>query len=331
MFTIFTKLADFIVFNILNLPANSHFAHSLHFFIEDITKIFFLLLVMIYSISFLRASLNVEAIRDYLKGKKRISGYLIGSSFGAITPFCSCSSIPLFLGFTTARIPVGITMAFLITSPMINEVAIILLGSIIGWKFTLVYVATGITAGITGGFIIDKLKAERYLQPFLQGAKFDDNGDETGELKLEKLNFKQRREFAGKETKEIVSRIWKWIIIGVGAGAFLHGFVPDSWISENFGSGQWWTVPSAVGLGIPLYSNASGMVPVAESLLLKGLPVGTTLALMMSTVAASFPEFVMLKQVMQWKLLAIFFAILVSFFTVSGWLFNIIWPGSLIL
>ncbi len=286
---------------------------------------------MIYSIAWIRASLNVERVRDYLKSKHKIQGYFIGSVFGAITPFCSCSSIPLFLGFTTARIPLGVTMSFLITSPMVNEVAIVLLGGILGWKFTLTYVVLGIGVGMFGGMLLDALNAERFLKPFIQNvlksknesAPQGNSGDDATPLAApEKIN---RREFAKNELKEIFGRVWKWVIIGVGVGALLHGFVPDNWIFDHLGDGQWWSVPAASILGIPLYANATGIIPVIESLLIKGLPLGTALALMMSTVGASFPEFIMLKQVMEWKLLAMLFSMLLIFFTLIGWFFNFFW------
>ena len=323
MLRIFTILADKIVYDLLGLSAESHFASSLHFFIEDTTKIFSLLIVLIYIISYLRASLNVEAVRNHLEGKSRFFGYVVASVFGAVTPFCSCSSIPLFLGFTQARIPVGTTMAFLITSPMINEVAIALLGSLLGVKFTIAYVAVGIIAGIAGGAFFDLIKAERFLTGLGQMAANSD-APETQETEKKKLTHKERKAFAKEELFSILKRIWKWILIGVGLGAGLHGYVPESVIADNLGSGQWWSVPAAVLIGIPLYSNASGIIPVAESLLSKGLPIGTMLAFMMSTVAASMPEFIMLKQVMKVKMLVIFFCLLLVLFTLTGWLFNFI-------
>ena len=327
MLEIFTKLADWLIYDIANLEQTSHIGSSLHFFVEDTTKIFVLLIVMIYTIAIVRAALNVEAVRTYLIGKNRFFGYCVGSLFGAITPFCSCSSIPLFIGFTTARIPLGITMSFLITSPMINEVAIALLGGLLGIKFTIAYVAVGMLSGIIGGAFLDFIKAERYLESFITDAIPDSSDSPNGStsIQLEKMDLKARHEFAKNELKEIFGRVWKWVIIGVGAGAILHGFVPKSFITETLGSGEWWTVPSAVIIGIPLYANASGIIPVAESLLGKGLPIGTTLAFMMSTVAASFPEFMMLKQVMKPKLLVIFFAILLVLFTITGWIFNAVW------
>ncbi len=322
MFKIFTLFADLIVFTWLKLPESSRWAGSLHFFIEDVSKIFFLLVIMIYVIGLLRASLNTERIRVFLQGKNRFFGYFLGAGFGAITPFCSCSSIPLFLGFTQARIPIGITMSFLITSPIINEVAIVLLGGLLGIKFMIIYVVVGILAGVIGGIFIDAIKAERYLMPLAE--KMKEGSVELPGFEKPKMTFRDRHQFAKNELKTIFSRVWKWVFIGVGLGALLHGFVPEEFIANNLGSGQWWSVPGAVLLGIPLYSNASGMIPIAESLLIKGLPVGTTLAFMMSTVAASFPEFVILKQVMKPRLLLIFFVMLLVMFTCVGLILNLI-------
>lgn len=331
MFKIFTILADLITYQVFRLDQTTKIAQAVHFFIEDVTKIYALIVVMIYLIALLRAGLKTDQIQKFLSGKKRGVGYILASAFGAITPFCSCSSIPLFLGFTSARIPLGITMAFLITSPMINEVAIILLGSLLGIKFTLIYIATGLVAGIIGGFFLDLIGAEKYLTPL--GQEAIEGGTPKKECtcscnkeKTEpsKLTFSNRHTFATKEVKKIFSKIWLWVLIGVGLGAALHGFVPDDFILTYLADGQWWSVPVAVIMGIPLYSGASGIIPVIESLLGKGLPIGTAMAFMMSTVAASFPEFMMLKQVMKFRLLIIFFLMLLFFFTGAGWLFNAI-------
>jgi uncharacterized protein len=329
MFKIFTDFADWLTYAILGLSPDSKLGDALHFFIEDVSKIYVLLIVMIYVIALIRASLNIEGVRDYLAGKNRGIGYVMGSAFGAITPFCSCSSIPIFLGFTSAGIPVGITMAFLITSPLINEVAVLLLMSLLGWKFTILYVLIGMSVGILGGLFLDTIKAERWLQSFaaeaLQCAQTSSGTADSSQDNV-KLTLHDRHEFAISESKEIFARVWLWVIIGVGLGAALHGFVPEGWITANLGEGQWWSVPAAVLLGIPLYSNATGVIPVMESLITNGLPVGTALAFCMSTVAASFPEFILLKQVMQWKLLAILFVMLLIAFTLVGWIFNAFIP-----
>jgi len=315
----FTKLADIVSFQWLQLDPASHFGKSFHFFIEDTTKIYVLLIIMIYTVAVLRASMNIDRVRNYLVDKNRLFGYIIGATFGAVTPFCSCSSIPLFLGFTQAKIPIGITMSFLITLPIINEVAIVLLGSLLGIKFMILYATIGILSGIVGGAFIDFIKAEQYLTPLVETVvKASNDAEATEETENKKLSFAERHEFAKNELITIFKRIWKWVLIGVGLGAVLHGYVPEEYILENLGAGKWWTVPMAVLIGIPLYSNASGVIPVAQSLIEKGLPVGTTLAFMMSTVAASFPEFMMIKQVMQTKLLLIFFTMLLVMF--NSWL-----------
>ena len=328
MFEVFTQLADWVAYQLLALPVETKFADAVHFFIEDVSKIFVLLLVMIYFIALLRATLNVERVRDFLAGKHRGAGYVLGSAFGAVTPFCSCSSIPVFLGFTSAGIPVGITMAFLLTSPLINEVAVLLLMSLLGWKFTLLYVLVGMSIGILGGFFLDMIRAERWLQSFAASAlqRAQEQQPSTPQNSSVRLSLQERHQFAKEETLDIFSRVWKWVIIGVGIGAGLHGFVPDGWIETHLGQGQWWSVPTAVLLGIPLYSNATGVIPVMESLITNGLPVGTTLAFCMSTVAASFPEFILLTQVMQWRLLATVFVMLLVAFTLVGWIFNSLGP-----
>ncbi len=327
MFEVFTRLADWLVYQLLGLSPDTKLGDALHFFVEDVSKIYALLVVMIYVIALLRASLNVERVRDFLAGRHRGVGYVLGSGFGAITPFCSCSSIPVFLGFISAGIPVGITMAFLLTSPLINEVAVLLLMSLLGWKFTLLYVVVGMAVGILGGVFLDQIRAERWLQFFARKALERGRQQQVAQSgPAEKLSMTERHQFAKDETLEIFGRVWKWVIIGVGLGAALHGFVPDGWIEAHLGDGQWWSVPAAVALGIPLYSNATGVIPVMESLIVNGLPIGTTLAFCMSTVAASFPEFILLKQVMQWRLLAILFAVLLSAFTLVGWIFNWLTP-----
>lgn len=322
MFDMLKQFAGMVVDSILRLPSGCNCSSGAQFFIEETIKIFLLLTVMIYVIAWLRASLNVEKVRDYLKGKNRFFGYVAAAGFGAVTPFCSCSSIPLFLGFTSARIPVGISMAFLITSPMINEAAVVMLCGLLGFKLTLIYVIFGMLAGILGGIFFDLIKAERFLTFKVDPVLTADN-DVSGAVSG-KLSLRDRHRFAVSELKDIMKRVWLWIIIGVGIGAFLHGFVPQSYIVAHLGGGQWWSVPAAVCLGIPLYSNATGVIPVIDVLIRKGLPVGTALAFMMSTVAASLPEFVMLKQIMKTRMLIYFFVYMLIFFTLCGWILNLV-------
>lgn len=325
MLSYFTYFADWLTFSVLKLSPQSKWGDALHFFIEDTTKIYFLLALMIYGIALLRASLKVERVRDFLARRNRFTGYLMGALLGAITPFCSCSSIPLFLGFCSAGIPLGVTLAFLITSPLINEVAVIMLLELLGWKLTLAYILIGLGVGILAGMVMDLLKAERWLVPEVAKVYVAAEASKivaVEPVEKEVLSWQERHAFARDELQEIFGRVWKWVLIGVGLGAGLHGFVPAGFFEQYLGAGQWWTVPAAVLLGIPLYSNATGVIPVMKSLLLKGMPIGTTLAFCMSTVAASFPEFILLKQVMQFKLLALVFGFLLLAFSLVGWLLN---------
>ena len=324
LYSVIEPLSRWITQNVFCLDAASPLGAAVEFFFYDTAKILLLLVLMVYVIGWLRAGLHVERVRDYLAGRGRGIGYLLGAGFGAVTPFCSCSSIPLFLGFTMARIPLGITMAFLITSPLVNEIAVALLWGLLGWKFTVIYVVVGILAGVVGGIFMDAIRAERWLQPFLldalkEGAPQYAPGQGEG---AGRIGLRERHSFAWGEMTGIFRRVWLWVIIGVGLGAALHGFVPQQWFADNLGAGQWWSVPAAVAVGIPLYTNVTGIIPIMESLLLKGLPLGTTLAFCMSTVAASLPEVLMLKQVMRWKLLAVFLGMLLVLFTLVGWLFN---------
>ena len=319
-------VAHWLALSVFGLVPGSPAAESVEFFLYDTAKILLLLVSLIYAIAWARAGLNVERVRDYLSGKARGLGYFLGSAFGAVTPFCSCSSIPLFLGFTTANIPVGITMAFLITSPLINERAVVLLWGLLGWKITVAYVAVGMLAGISGGLFMDAIKAERWLHPAILEAIASMPAQSaviTASSPARKISVRERHNFAWSETSTIFRRVWKWVIIGVALGAGLHGFVPDNWFAQHLGAGEWWSVPLSVLLGIPLYSSVTGIIPVMESLLGKGLPIGTTLAFCMSTVVVSLPEMVMLRQVMTVRLLSVFVGYLLIMFTLVGWLFNI--------
>ena len=316
-----------LVFDLFGLAPDVRLAASLEFFIYDTIKILLLMVALIYAIGWLRASINTERVRDYLVGKRRGVGYFLASLFGTVTPFCSCASIPLFLGFTMARIPIGMTMSFLITSPLVNQIALALLWGLLGWKFAVTYVVVGMAAGIIGGFFMDSIKADRWLQPFIQETLDKTPATTVTEAgEAHKMTVRQRHDFAYNETTMIVKRVWHWVVIGVSIGSALYGFVPDNWFAENFGAGTWWTVPAAVFVAIPLYSSVSGIIPVMESLLIKGMPIGTTMAFCMSAVAASIPSLIMLRQIMTLKLLATFICYLWVIFTLVGWLFNIVGP-----
>ena len=324
-FTVYTRLegaASALTFDILGLEQGTRFSSALEFFLYDTAKILMLLVALIYVISWLRAGLDAERVRDFLSGRKRCLGYALAALFGAVTPFCSCSGVPLFLGFTMAGIPLGITMAFLITSPVINEIAVVLLWGLLGWKFTLVYGAAGLAAGIFGGMFMDAVGAGRYLQPMVRQAMENPLRPLSLAGGRARLSFRMRHDFARRETQAIFRRVWKWVLAGVGAGALLHGFVPAGWFAEHLGAGEWWTAPAAVFLGIPLYTNVTGIVPVMEGLLAGGMSAGTAMAFCLSAVAASIPELILLRQVMTAKLMALFLGWLWLMFTLTGWILN---------
>ena len=323
MLTVFTRLANELTYGWFGLTAESKLGDAVHFFIEDTTKIFVLLAAMIFVVGFLRAGVDATRVRDWLKGKNRFLGYVLAAILGAVTPFCSCSSIPLFLGFTAARIPVGITMAFLITSPCVNEAAVVLFGSSLGWGLAALYVGLGLAAGILGGLFFDAIGAERYLEVSSLTAT-SGCGCSCGCGKRARLEFGKRLKIAADETKTILGRIWVWVIVGIALGAGLHGYVPEGFVAAHLGGGEWWSVPLAVAIGIPTYANVTSVIPVTSELINQGLPVGTALAFMLATAAASVPEFVMLKKVMSVRLLVLFGGYLLVAFMLCGWTLNAI-------
>lgn len=317
MLQIFTILANAVTYDLLKIDPQTHMAEAVHFFIEDTTKIFFLLTALMLIVGFLRSWVSPEKVRHWLDGKPKIIAYMLAVILGAVTPFCSCSSIPLFIAFLSSGIPLGVTMAFLITSPMVNEVAAILFGEAIGWSFTLAYVAVGMVTGVVGGALIDALKLEKWVEPFVFEAKMAE-----GDLDEPKLTIKKRLSHAWGETSDILQRVWLYVLIGVGVGAGIHGFVPQEWFIAHAGADNLFAVPLAVTMAVPLYSNVTGVVPVAEVLIAKGLPVGTTLAFIMSTVAISLPEMVILRKVLKLPMLAFFIAYLALAFIFVGYGFN---------
>ncbi len=320
MLHVFTVLADRVVYGLLGLAPETRTADALHFFVEDTTKIFALLVTVIFVMGLFRSMLSPERVRSYLEGRSRWAAYGMAAVLGAVTPFCSCSSVPLFIGFVEAGIPVGATMAFLIASPMINEVAVALLVTLLGWKLTVLYVGTGLAVGVAGGALIDGLGLERWVEEYVWKIRVGQaDAAPTGRPSL-----RQRIDFAWGEVRDIVGRIWIYVLIGVGLGAGLHGFVPQDFLVRWVGNGNPFAVPLAVMTGVPLYSNASGAIPVAEALLGKGVPVGTVLALMMSIVALSLPEMIILRKVLKVRMLGFFAGYLALAFVAVGYLFNAI-------
>jgi uncharacterized membrane protein YraQ (UPF0718 family) len=315
----FEAFANALAYGMLGLDPSSRTGAALHFFIMDVAKIFVLLVVVIYVMGLLRALVAPERVREFVRGRPDWQARGLAVSLGAVTPFCSCSSVPLFIGFVEAGIPLGVTFSFLIASPMINEVAAVILVGILGWKLAVLYILAGLVVAWFGGIVMQRFRPERWVEDYVWKIQVGETDLTTPDTSLV-----ARHRYALAEVREIVGRIWKWVLIGIGVGALFHGFVPAGWVSENLGGDSWYTVPAAVILGIPLYSNATGVIPVAEAMLGKGVAVGTTLALMMSVAALSLPEMLILRKVVRWQALAVFAAVLVVAFTLVGWVFNAI-------
>jgi len=315
----FDAFANALAFGVLGLDPSSHAGAAVQFFIMDVAKIFVLLVVVIYAMGLLRALVAPERVREFVRGRPDWQARGLAVSLGAVTPFCSCSSVPLFIGFVEAGIPLGVTFSFLIASPMINEVAAVILVGILGWKLAALYVVAGLVVAWFGGIVMQRFRPERWVEDYVWQIQMG-----KADLPKPDTTFAGRHHYALAEVREIVGRIWTWVLIGIGVGALFHGFVPAGWVSENLGGDSWYTVPAAVVLGIPLYSNATGVIPVAEAMLGKGVAVGTTLALMMSVAALSLPEMLILRKVIQWQALALLAAVLAVAFTLVGWGFNAI-------
>jgi uncharacterized membrane protein YraQ (UPF0718 family) len=314
----FKALGDWFAYDLLGLAAEGSLGPAVQFFVMDTTKIFAMLVVVIYIMGLLRAMISPERVRNYVSGKPKWAARTSAVGLGAVTPFCSCSSVPLFIGFVEAGIPLGVTFSFLIASPMINEVAVVLLVGILGWELTAMYVAAGLVVAYVGGWVMERFRPERWVEDYVWKIQMG----ETAEPEVD-TSLAGRHRFAVGEVREIVGRIWKWVVAGIAVGAAFHGFVPEQWVTTYLAGGQWWSVPGAVLLGVPLYANATGVIPVAEAMLGKGVAVGTVLALMMSIAALSLPEMLILRKVIHWKALALYATVLAVAFMLVGWLFNL--------
>ncbi len=318
MFDWWDKLTAFFVYNILGLEQKSAVAEALHFFLYDTIKIWILLITIIFVVSYLRTHFNTEYVRAYLQGKSEFTGNVLAALFGIVTPFCTCSAIPLFLGFIQARIPIGVTFSFLISAPLNNEIAIALLFGIFGWKVTAIYIGFGLLIAILGGYIIGKMKMEKYILMDVKPME-----GELEEVQI-KLTFKDRVKEAWEYTIDIFKKIYVYVLIGVAIGAFIHGYIPADFIAKYTGGDTWYSVPLAVLMGIPMYSSAAGVMPLVEVLTAKGMLLGTALSFMMAVTALSLPEAMILKRILDTKLIAVFFTIVAIGIISIGYIFNII-------
>ncbi len=311
------QFAAYVVFNLFGLEPGTHFGEAINFFIYDTVKVFFLLTVIIFFVAMIRSYFPPERTRRILSRKRQYLGNGVAGLLGIVTPFCSCSAVPLFIGFVESGVPLGVTFSFLISSPMINEVALVLLFGLFGLKIALLYVGTGLLVSIIAGIAIGKLKMEKYVQDYIYQMK-------VGSAEMPEQKFREKVEYAKDYTKDLLRRIWPYVLIGIGVGGFIHGYVPSEFLIEYAGPDNPFAVPVAVLIGVPLYSNAAGTIPVVQALMGKGMPIGTVLAFMMAVTALSFPEAVILKNVLKMRLLLVFFGIVAVAIIGVGYFFNAI-------
>jgi len=311
------QFADYLVFNLMGLTPGSRLGEALNFFIYDTVKIFLLLSTIIFVVAIIRSSFPPEKTKRILSHKREYVGNVLAALLGIVTPFCSCSAVPLFIGFVESGVPLGVTFSFLISSPMVNEVALIMLWGLFGWKIALIYIGSGLLVAIVAGIIIGRLKMERYVQDYVWEMQVG-NGEITA------MNFRQKLDYAREYTFDLLKKIWPYVVIGVGLGAFIHGYVPQDFLARWAGRDNPFAVPVAVALGVPLYSNAAGVIPIVHALMEKGMAIGTVLAFMMAVTALSLPEAVILKNVLKNRLLAVFFGIVAVAIICIGYLFNAI-------
>ncbi|MBZ9651011.1 permease [Psychroflexus montanilacus] len=324
MFEWTQKFADWLIYQVFDIAAESDLGAALNFFVYDTIKILVLLFVIVFLMGIVNMYFPIERLKNYLNRKKLYGlEYVFASTFGAITPFCSCSSVPLFIGFVQGGIPLGVTFSFLITSPLVNEVAIAMFLGMFGWEATLIYVGSGLILGTLGGWILGKFNLQPLLSDWVQ--KILENA-EAKEIDYDDTprSFVQRLPEITRNAWDLVKGILIYVLIGIGIGAAMHGYVPENFFAEYLGSGAWWTVPLAVILAVPMYANAAGIIPVIQVFVAKGVPLGTAIAFMMATVGLSIPEGTLLKKVMSLKLIALFFGVVTLFIILSGFLFNLL-------
>lgn len=324
MFEWLQQLSDWLVYGVFGISESTKLGQALNFFFYDTLKILILLMLITTLMGLVNAYFPIERLRDFLQ-RKRLFGLenLMASFFGAITPFCSCSSVPLFIGFVQGGIPLGVTFSFLITSPLVNEIALAMFIGLFGLKFTVIYALTGILLGTIGGIVLGKMGLEKHLSEWVQQlVKAKTEG--TSSFQAEDIPFSERLKLVIQEAFGIVKSIVIYVIIGIAIGAAMHGYVPENFFAQYLGSGQWWTVPLAVILAVPLYSNAAGIIPVVQVLVAKGVPIGTSISFMMATIGLSIPEGTLLKKVMTTRLIGIYFGVVTLFIIISGFIFNLI-------
>lgn len=311
------QIADTVVYQWLGLGAETMLGGALNFFVYDSMKIFLMLSVIIFGVSLLRSYFPAERTKRILSHKRELYGNIVAALLGIVTPFCSCSAVPVFIGFIESGVPLGITFSFLISSPMVNEVALILLWGLLGWKIAVIYIASGVTIAVFAGFMIGKLKLERFVQEYVYEMK-------VGSMEIAEQTFQERLVYAKEYTQAILKKVWPYVVVAIAIGGFIHGYAPEDFLVQYAGKDSIWSVPLAVLIGVPLYANAAGVVPIITALIQKGMSIGTALAFMMAVTALSFPEMIILRNVLKKELIAIFVGIMAISIIFTGYLFNAI-------
>jgi uncharacterized membrane protein YraQ (UPF0718 family) len=310
-------LSEWLSFSALGLSRQSRLGLSVAFFLYDTPKVLLLLILIVFLVGIVRSFFTAERTRAILAGKRESVGNVLAALLGVVTPFCSCSAVPLFIGFVEVGVPLGVTLSFLVSAPMVNEIALVLLFGLFGWKVAALYLVTGLTIAILSGFVLGRMKLERFVEPWVYESMQAAAGFEA-----EKLGFTGRVEKGLEAVKEIVGKVWPWVLAGIAVGAGIHGYVPEGLLATFMGKSAWWSVPAAVLIGVPMYSNAAGIIPVVEALLGKGAALGTVLAFMMSVIGLSLPEVVILRKVLRPPLIAAFVGVVATGILLVGWLFN---------
>lgn len=312
-------VSKWLTYGLLSISQGSHLGDSIEFFLYDTPKVMMLLFLVVFGVGIIRSFFTPEKTRAFLSGKSEIAGNVFAALLGIVTPFCSCSAVPLFIGFVTAGVPLGVTFSFLISAPMINEIALGLLYGLLGWKVAAIYMGTGLVIAISAGWVIGRLKLENHIEDWVTQANMA-----AVEMEEEKLTWNDRFIYGWDAVKEIIGRVWIYVILGIAVGAGIHGFVPEGMMASIMGKGSWWSVPVSVLIGVPMYSNAAGVIPVVEALLGKGAALGSVLAFMMSVTALSLPEMVILRKVLKPRLIGVFVGVVSCGILIVGYLFNTI-------
>jgi len=311
-------LGQWFTYSFLKMPTGGHLSSAVEFFVFETPKVLMLLVLIVFGIGIIRSFFTPEKTRKILSGKSEAVGNVLAALLGVVTPFCSCSAVPLFVGFVTAGVPIGVTFSFLIAAPMINEVALVLLFGMFGWRVAGLYMGVGLLIAIVAGWILGRLHTERHIESWVFNAKMGE------EVKQDVMNWEGRIGYGLNAVKDIVSKVWIYVIAGIAVGAGIHGYVPQDFMASFMGKGAWWSVPAAVLLGVPMYSNAAGIIPIVKALLEKGAALGTVLAFMMAVIGLSLPEAIILRNILKLRLVITFFGIVAAGIIIVGYVFNMV-------